>query len=282
VAGQNRWWLGGGLVVALGLGWLLSAVIHDHQATASPSRLEVDRQVKELLQKRTQQPLSPADERRLVERLLALGRLPESIVLVEEQVNTHPKQWRWRLLLSQLHLRNGNSAAAEAQMPLLMRLHPHQVDVLQTLAQLRLEQGRTKEAVADVEKALASAPADQRVEIGLLLADLQRQSGQTAEALNTYSQLSTQAPADARPVMAQALLMQEAGKKQEAKQLLSVARQRQVTANLDPVALDALAARWGLNTSRNATTEPEQASTGPSSTEASPTDPDPSSARPTP
>jgi len=277
VAGQNRWWLGGGLVVALGLGWLLSAVIHDHQATASPSRLEVDRQVKELLQKRTQQPLSPADERRLVERLLALGRLPESIVLVEEQVKAHPKQWRWRLLLSQLHLRNGNSTAAEAQMPLLMRLHPHQVDVLQTLAQVRLEQGRTKEAVATVQKALASAPAEQRVEIGLLLADLQRQSGQTAEAISTYSQLSTQAPADARPVMAQALLMQEAGKKQEAKQLLNVARQRQVTANLDPVAIDALAARWGLSTSRNAKTEP-----APSPTEPSPTEPDPPSARPTP
>ena len=59
--------------MALGLGWLLSAVIHDHQTTASPSRLEVDRQVKELLQKRTQQPLSPSDERRLIERLLALG-----------------------------------------------------------------------------------------------------------------------------------------------------------------------------------------------------------------
>ena len=272
MAGQNRWWLGGGLVVALGLGWLLSAVIHDHQATASPSRLEVDRQVKELLEKRTKQPLSPADERRLMERLLALGRLPESIVLVEEQVKANPKLWRWRLLLSQLHLRNGNNTAADAQMPLLMRLRPHQVEVLQTFAQLRSEQGRTKEAAAHVQKTLASAPTDQRVEIGLLLADLQRQSGLIAEALRTYVQLSTQAPADARPVMAQALLMQEEGKKQEAQQLLSVARQHQVTANLDPDAIDALAARWGLSTSRVTKTEPEP----------SPTEPDPSSAHPTP
>jgi tetratricopeptide (TPR) repeat protein len=264
VAGQNRWWLGGGLVVALGLGWLLSAVIHDHQATASPSRLEVDRQVKELLEKRTKQPLSPADERRLMERLLALGRLPESIVLVEEQVKANPKLWRWRLLLAQLHLRNENSSAAEAQIQSLKRLHPHQVDVLQTLAQLRLEQGRTKDAIAEVQTSLNAAPADQRVMVGLLLADLQRQSGQPAAALSTYTQLNTQAPLDARPVMAKALLLKEQGQQQEAKQLLTIARQRQISANQDPQAIDALAARWGLSTSRTAKTETKPPVTAPS------------------
>ena len=276
MAGQNRWWLGGGLVVALGLGWLLSAVIHDHQATASPSRLEVDRQVKELLEKRTKQPLSPADERRLMERLLALGRLPESIVLVEEQVKANPKLWRWRLLLAQLHLRNENSSAAEAQIQSLKRLHPHQVDVLQTLAQLRLEQGRPKDAIAEVQTALNAAPADQRVMVGLLLADLQRQSGQPAAALSTYTQLNTQAPLDARPVMAQALLLQEQGKQQEAKQLLTITRQQQISANQDPQAIDALAARWGLSTSRTAKTETKPPVTAPSQRT------EPSSERPTP
>ena len=276
MAGQNRWWLGGGLVVTLGLGWLLSAVIHDHQATASPSRLEVDRQVKELLEKRTKQPLSPADERRLMERLLALGRLPESIVLVEEQVKANPKLWRWRLLLAQLHLRNENSSAAEAQIQSLKRLHPHQVDVLQTLAQLRLEQGRTKDAIAEVQTALNAAPADQRVMVGLLLADLQRQSGQPAAALSTYTQLNTQAPLDARPVMAQALLLKEQGQQQEAKQLLTIARQRQISANQDPQAIDALAARWGLSTSRTAKTETKPPVTAPSQRT------EPSSERPTP
>ena len=250
--------------MALGLGWLLSAVIHDHQATASPSRLEVDRQVKELLEKRTKQPLSPADERRLMERLLALGRLPESIVLVEEQVKANPKLWRWRLLLAQLHLRNENSSAAEAQIQSLKRLHPHHVDVLQTLAQLRLEQGRTKDAIAEVQTALNAAPADQRVMVGLLLADLQRQSGQPAAALSTYTQLNTQAPLDARPVMAQALLLKEQGQQQEAKQLLTIARQRQISANQDPQAIDALAARWGLSTSRTAKTETKPPVTAPS------------------
>ena len=258
--------------MALGLGWLLSALMHDHQATASPSRLEVNRQVKELLQKRTQQPLSPADQRRLIERLLVLGRLPESVVLVEEQVKAHPKLWRWRLLLSQLHLRNGNSTAAAAQMQLLMRLHPHQVDVLQTLAQLRLAQGLNHEAIAHIQSALDSAPENQRIAIGLLLADLQRQSGQTAAALGTYRQLSAQIPTDARPVIAQALLLQEQGKKQDAKELLSVARQRYVTAKLSPQTIDDLAARWGLSTSRNSEAKAEPTTT----------EPDPSSARPTP
>ena len=272
MAGRNRWWLGGGLVVALGMGWLLSTVIHDHQATASPSRLEVDRQVNELLQKRTQQPLNPADERRLVERLLALGRLPESIVLVEEQVKAHPKQWRWQLLLTQLHLRNGNNLAAETQLQHLIRLHPRQVDVLQTLAQLRLVQGRPQEAASFVRAALTSAPQSERMGIGLLLADLQRQSGDTAAALTTYTQLGTQHPKDARPVMAQALLLNEMGDQGKAKELLKLARQRQVAANLEPRAIDALAARWGLNTNRTSTLKPAPTAAVP----------EPSSERPTP
>lgn len=271
MAGQNRWWLGGGLVLALGLGWLLSAVIHDHQATASPSRLEVDLQVKDLLQKRSEKPLDPADERRLIERLLALGRLPESIVLVEERVEANPKLWRWRLLLTQLHLRNGNNPAAEAQIQRLMHLNPHQGDVLQTFAQLRWQQGRGEEAVATLQTALASAPANQQVVIGLLLADLQRQSGQTDAALSTYDRLNTQAPGDARPVLAQALLLQEQGQHDEAKQLLSIARQRQVAANVEPKAIDALATRWGLNPSQNDKPEPEPRATAPNSSSARPT-----------
>ena len=89
VAGRKRWWLGGGLVVALGVGWLLSELMHG-QSSASPSRIEVDRQVSDLLNRREQGPLSAVDERRLLERLLALGRLPESIVLVEDQLAAQP------------------------------------------------------------------------------------------------------------------------------------------------------------------------------------------------
>ena len=238
-------------MVAIGLGWLLSEVINDHhQQVLEPSRVEVDRQVQELLKKRTQQPLSPADERRLMERLLALGRLPESIVLVQDQIKAHPKVWRWRLLLTQLHLRNGNNSAADAQIQLLTRLHPHQDDVLQTLAQLRLAQGRIEDAKTHLQTAFNASPANKRMNIGLLLADLQRQSGDGAAALNTYQQLSGQDPKDARPVMAQALLLQEQGKKKQAIDLLMLARQRQVAANLEPQAIDSLAALWGLNTNR--------------------------------
>lgn len=249
VAGQKRWWLGGGLLVALGVGWLLSELMNG-QSTPSPSRIEVDRQVSALLSRREQEPLSSADERRLIERLLALGRLPETIVLVEEQLAAQPKAWRWRLLLSQLQLRNGNPKAAETQLLILMRLQPNELEVLQTLALLRLQQGRHLEAVKSVQSALSASPTPERMPIGLLLADLQRQSGSPSAALSTYQQLSKEAPQDARPLLAEAVLRQEQGERKRALALLETARQRQMATKTDTQALDALAARWGLVTNR--------------------------------
>ena len=237
------------MVAALGVGWLLSELVHG-QTSASPSRIEVDRQVRELLGRRNKQPLSPVDERRLLERLLALGRLPESIVLVEEQVEARPKDWRWRLLLSQLELRQGNTKRAEIQLQKLIQLQPTNVEVLQAQALLRLQQGRPQEAIATVQEALANDNLTNRVTTGLLLADLQRQSGASNAALSTYKKLIKDNPKDARPLMAQALLMQEQGKREEALQLLATARKRQLAANTETQAIDALAARWGVVTNQ--------------------------------
>ena len=250
VAGRKRWWLGGGLVIALGVGWLLSELLHG-QSTASPSRIEVDRQVSTLLKRRDQQPLSRAEEHRLIERLLALGRIPESIVLVQEQLDTQPKDWRWRLLLSHLELRNGNTTGAESQLQILRRLHPNNLDVLQAMAMLRLQQGRPAEAMATVQSALGSSALPQRISIGLLLADLQRQNGDRAAALGTYQQLSKDAPLDARPLMAQALLLQEQGQRTQALALLESARQKQLANGESTQLVDGLAARWGLMTTRS-------------------------------
>lgn len=254
--------------MALGVGWLLSELMHG-QNNPSPSRIEVDRQVRELLTRRAKQPLSAVDERRLLERLLALGRLPESIVLVQEQVKAQPKAWQWRLLLSQLELRNGNPAGADSQLQLLTRLQPTNVEVLQAQALLRMEQGRPQDAINSLQMALTASPPSHRVAIGLLLADLQRQSGAGAAALSTYQQLSKEAPQDARPLMAQALLMQEQGKQDQARLLLETARQRQLASSADTKALDALAARWGLVS--NQTSAPPVQST----TEQAPETPNP-------
>ena len=188
VAGRKRWWLGGGLVVALGVGWLLSEPMQ-----ASPVPLPVGLKStarSDLLNRREQGPLSAVDERRLLERLLALGRLPESIVLVEDQLTAQPKAWRWRLLLSQLELRNGNSRGAEVHLQQLSRLHPTNPDVLQALALLRLQQGRPQLAINTVQTALKTTEPSKRVPLGLLLADLQRQRGSGAAAVTTYQSSS--------------------------------------------------------------------------------------------
>ncbi|MEB3158647.1 MAG: tetratricopeptide repeat protein [Synechococcus sp.] len=249
MAGRKRWWIGAGLAIALAVGWLLSELMHGRSST-SPGRVEVDRQVSALLKKRQHQTLSPKEERRLLERLLALGRVPESIVLVEDQLKAQPKSWRWRLLLSQLEFSNGNTAAAEAHLEQLSVLHPSDPDILQALARLRLQQGRNHEAIATVRAALTTSPSTQRLEVSLLLADLQRQSGATEAAFSTYRQLSKAFPQDPRPLMAQALLQQEQGQQNQALALLESARTKLVANGADTQALDALAARWSLRSNR--------------------------------
>ena len=248
VAGRKRWWLGGGLVVALGVGWLLSELMHG-QSSASPSRVEVDRQVSDLLNRREQGPLSAVDERRLLERLLALGRLPESIVLVEDQLAAQPKAWRWRLLLSQLELRNGNSRGAEVHLRQLSRLHPTNPDVLQALALLRLQQGRPQLAINTVQTALKRPnPASECPwDCCWRIFNVKRFG---CRRVTTYQELIKDAPDDARPLMAKALLMQEQGQRDQALALLESARQKQVAVNADTQAIDALAACWGLVTNR--------------------------------
>ena len=65
------------MVAALGVGWLLSELMHG-QSVATPSRIELDGQVAELLRRRQQQPLDGEEERLLLEQLLALERLADS------------------------------------------------------------------------------------------------------------------------------------------------------------------------------------------------------------
>ena len=170
-------------------------------------------------------------------------------MLVEDQLAAQPKAWRWRLLLSQLELRNGNSRGAGVHLQQLSRLHPTNPDVLQALALLRLQQGRPQLAINTVQTALKTAEPSKRVPLGLLLADLQRQ-GFGCRRSHHLPTAHQDAPADHPPADGQSTVDARAGATGSSPGAARVSeaaagrRQRRHTSHR------ALAARWGLVTNR--------------------------------
>jgi len=219
----------------------------------SATRAQIDREVQELLIRRRKGSLDVVEERRLLERLIALGRHREAITLVRQQLEKQPKHWRWRLLYSQLLLRAGQRRAADEQLNLLLRLQPNEPDVLKMKALTDLNQGKGKEAIELIKVRVQSLPKQQRVPLGLLLADLQRQTGSLTDASGTYLTLAQDAPDDARPLLALALLRQEQGKSAEAQELLHQASKRQTAQESSQRPLQGLATRWALESARSTT-----------------------------
>ena len=95
--------------------------------------------------------------------------------------------------------------------------------------------------------------------LGLLLANLQQKQGQRDQAEATLIRLAASFPRDPRPLLAQALLQQDAGNTEAAQTTLAEARGLSGAA-LKPQ-LDQLAAAWGMASLEKRLTGP--ASPGP-------------------
>lgn len=241
-----------GLAIAAGGGWLLLQMVQP-PSLQSATRAQLDQQVQDQLRHRRRDSLPPDEERRLLERLIALGRSRDAIALVQDQLKQHPKDWRWRLLLSELLRRSGQQSAADRELALLLRLHPEQEEVLKVASLNDLNRGRSKVAIERVKRRFDARPPGQRLKLGLLLADLQRQSGQVKDATTTYQQLAKENGSDPRPLLALALIRQEQGQGAAAQELLAQAQRRQSPEQASQRPLAGLAARWALLSARSTT-----------------------------
>ncbi len=242
-------WLGlagvGVALLAMGAGWWLGqwqrGGFGDHQVA-------VERQVEQLLPVVQRGEASPAEQQRLLELLVALNRKPEATRLLEALADRHSDRWSLRLLLAELRREQNDRSGAERELRQLLALRPDQLEALQLMALLQLESGRGSQAQAMVQTALnrASKPKLQprALNLGLLLANLQQKQGQGGAAEATLIKLTSDFPSDPRPLLARALLQQEAGKTAAAQSTLAQARG--LTQGRLNTQLDQLAAAWGL------------------------------------
>ena len=137
-----------------------------------------------------QDNLSEADRGLLLERLVALERLQEAEVVLQPWLSGRTTPRELALFKADLQRRNGQPEAARRSLNNLLRLHQNDPQVLQLLVFLNQEQGRHRQATAELTTRFKNLEPGQRLEVGLLLADLLRQGGSDQAAMNLYGQLA--------------------------------------------------------------------------------------------
>jgi Flp pilus assembly protein TadD len=170
---------------------------------------------------------------------------------LERLALSHPRDWRWRLLLAQRKLQGGDRDGARRELITLQALWPNRPEV-QNL-QLLLDVGTKRQAAAlkQTSDRFNQTPKGQRLKLGLRLADLQRLSGREAAAIATYRLIASESPKRIEPLLALALLHRDQGQNQRSQKVLLSARNRLPISEQNKKELDLLAVRWQLDSFRN-------------------------------
>jgi predicted Zn-dependent protease len=154
-------WLGSGVAAlaatSLGLGWWLGQLHSQHQGDGNGKRPALERDVDQLKARLNQDEASPAEQQRLLELLVGLGRSPEAIPVLERLADQDPQRWQLRLLLAEVLQRSGQIAKADAQLQTLAGLFPNDPRALLARALLQKERGD----LAGAQQALAQARSGQ-------------------------------------------------------------------------------------------------------------------------
>jgi len=176
--------------------------------------------------------------------------------ILKIQVQDHPSDWRWALLLARTHYENGNREAAVRTLRPLQRLHPDRLEVMTLWALLAQETDQVTEPMKQLNKRFDSLPAERRLKLGLLLADLERLSGESKAAANRYRNLINDNPKRPEPLLAFALLKRDQGRGDDAIALLRKAMPLSKNLASTGMDLETLELRWALEAARNRPASP--------------------------
>jgi len=172
------------------------------------------------------------------------------------QVQNHPSDWRWALLLARAQYRNGDREAAFRTLRPLQRLHPDRLEVMTLWALVAQETNQGAEPIKQMTERFDSLPAERRLQLGLLLADLERLSGASKAAADRYRNLINDNPKRPEPLLAFALLKRDQGRGDDAIALLRKAMPLSKTLVTTGTALETLELRWALEAARNRPASP--------------------------
>ena len=109
-----------------------------------------------------QDNLSEADRGLLLERLVALERLQEAEVVLQPWLSGRTTPRELALFKADLQRRNGQPEAARRSLNNLLRLHQNDPQVLQLLVFLNQEQGRHRQATAELTTRFKNLKPGQR------------------------------------------------------------------------------------------------------------------------
>jgi hypothetical protein len=226
--------MGLGLPLALITGWLIAQALDQHPNAD---------------QKTNQQPLSRVKPvKHPVKTKAHLAIEPEQ--RLEQLTLSHPREWRWRLLLAQRKLQRGDRDGTGHELITLRALWPNRPEVQNLQLLLAVGTNRQSTALEQTTDRFKQTPKGQRLSLGLRLADLQRLSGQDDAAIATYRLIAAESTESMQPLLALALLHRDKGQRQLSQKVLLKVRNRLSASEQNRQALDQLAVRWQLDTFR--------------------------------
>ena len=169
----------------------------------------------------------------------------------------YPDRWQLRLLQAELLRTSGAHGLALQQSRGLLQADPDNIDILQLHVRILLDLGEGSQAEAQARKAWerslgrdgSGPPAMDVIPYGLLLADVLRWRGEFADANDLLAVMARRARGDARPLIARAMLQQDAGNPAAAQRLLAEAQEISDVATRQW--LETLSRNWSLNLIRS-------------------------------